>query len=170
MPGISQSESLSPALPIENSPPGIQTIPGGAGDRGDVAFVTVDAKEEDTSGTRVGDDASVDWRGDVGRSAYTVNDAAMTKPSISSQPTYDRRTSGDFFLRFIRHLSKAKNTSPVVFHTDDNPAPLHRFVMQRAVERFAGAVGEAIAPAIQQNYSLGWPLPALTCSITWVRL
>jgi hypothetical protein len=108
MPGISQSESLSPALPIENSPPGIQTIPGGAGDRGDVAFVTVDAKEEDTSGTRVGDDASVDWRGDVGRSAYTVNDAAMTKPSISSQPAYDRRTSGDFFLRFIRHLSKAK--------------------------------------------------------------
>jgi hypothetical protein len=102
MPGISQSESLSVALPIENSPPGIQTIPGGADD-GDVALGTVGAKEEDsaTSGTLVGDGAATGCRDNTGRSAYTLNEAAITKPSIRNQPTYDRRIREEFFVRFI---------------------------------------------------------------------
>jgi hypothetical protein len=99
MPGISQSESLSVALPIENSPPGIQTIPGGAGVGGDAAFATVGAKEEDTSGTLVDDNASVGCRDDAGRSAYTVNDAAIRTPSISNQ------TTDEVFVRFITFTS-----------------------------------------------------------------
>ena len=49
MPGILQRESLSTGLPIENSPPGIQTIPAGAAPGGSVAFEIVAANAAETA-------------------------------------------------------------------------------------------------------------------------
>ncbi len=44
-----QRDSLSTGLPIENSPPGIQTIPAGAGRRAGSVFGTVGAKDEEAA-------------------------------------------------------------------------------------------------------------------------
>ena len=49
MPGILQRESLSTGLPIENSPPGIQTIPAGAGPGASFAFGIVAPKAAETT-------------------------------------------------------------------------------------------------------------------------
>ena len=49
MPGILQRESLSTGLPIENSPPGIQTIPAGAAPGGSAGFGIVAAKAAETA-------------------------------------------------------------------------------------------------------------------------
>src|SRR5215469_13022523 len=91
MPGILQRESLSTGLPIENSPPGIQTIPAGARPGGSVVFGIVAAKAAETtdvSDSFAGADSVVAESGSLAREAfiaYSVMAAAMTRPNASGQ-------------------------------------------------------------------------------------
>ena len=73
MPGILQSESLSTGLPIENSPPGIQTIPAGTGPDGSVVFGLVAAKAAattDVSDSYAGAGSVVSESDPLGREAF----------------------------------------------------------------------------------------------------
>lgn len=51
MPGMLQRDSLSSGLPMENSPPGIQTMPAGAGTGAGSVFGIVRAKDDETDVT-----------------------------------------------------------------------------------------------------------------------
>src|SRR5262245_66590469 len=81
MPGRLQRDSLSTALPIENSPPGIQTIPGGTGTGAEFAFGIVGPNvAEASTAAVVADTAS---RGFAPLRAYTVNAATVIKANVS---------------------------------------------------------------------------------------
>jgi hypothetical protein len=83
MPGIWQSESFAVSLPIENSPPGIQTIPSGATDMGaeGPGMVGANPAPDDVSrGT------SRSFAGDVGRDqrwATRARDKRTMTPPIT---------------------------------------------------------------------------------------
>src|SRR5215471_828705 len=81
MPGISQRDSLSTALPIENSPPGIHTIPGGAGTGAEFVLGIVGSNvDEALDAAVVADIAS--RLGAI--RAWTVNAATVTRLNISN--------------------------------------------------------------------------------------
>jgi hypothetical protein len=86
MPGILQSDSLSTGLPIENSPPGIQTIPGGAAAGAGVVFGSVGPKDEAITVTGSFDAGGKASGEDDGFIACTVKAAAVTNPNTTSQP------------------------------------------------------------------------------------
>jgi hypothetical protein len=139
MPGILQSDSLSTGLPIENSPPGIQTIPAGAaGDTGAV-FGIVGAKDEAITVTGSFDIGGKAAGEDDGFIAWTAKAAAVTTPNTTSQPA--RTLFFDFFFarnRFppgrIELPLETEDLFPVVLHADHSPAVLLRFVVQRLGE------------------------------------
>src|SRR5262245_31036104 len=147
MPGRLQRDSLSTALPIENSPPGIQTIPGGTGTGTEFAFGIVGPNvAEASTAAVVADTAS---RGLAPLRAYTVNAPTVIKANVSKPlflfmvPStrcfvFRRRAhcpcgakSASSRARNLPSLFlEGKNTVPIALHADNHPPLLLRFVIQ----------------------------------------
>src|SRR5215471_8522262 len=96
IPGMLQSDSLSTGLPIENSPPGIQTIPGGPAVGAGVIFGIVDAKDDAITVTGSFDAGGEAAGEDDGFIACSVKAAAVANPNATSQPV--RAFFFDFFF------------------------------------------------------------------------
>src|SRR5215813_354059 len=105
MPGMLQSDSLSTGLPIENSPPGIHTIPCGAAPGAGPALEMVGAKPDvsaDISDSLVKANSQLarpGWPDHRALTAYTVP-AVVTTASTSNQPVPDFRF--ELLFGFIR--------------------------------------------------------------------
>src|SRR5436190_7755466 len=87
-PGRPHNDSLAASLPIENSPPGIHTIPSGAGAGAAGLFGTVGANGE-LAGVAPFSFASVVATGSAGRER---NIATATTPATTTAPVTSQRT------------------------------------------------------------------------------
>src|SRR5262245_46315329 len=128
IPGILQRDSLSRQLPIENSPPGIQTIPGVAVPGARNVFDTVGPKliaakavTDSSGGAGALAAAGASPRDHEAFIAWTVNAAAATRPTVINQP--NRELFFEAIFRFISFslFFESENPIPVVLHADHNP-------------------------------------------------
>src|SRR5262249_17495671 len=85
-----QSDSLSTGLPIENSPPGIHTIPGGAAPGRGPGLGLVGVKVSDSLGNTHALPRWPGWRDQDVLMACSVT-AVVTTPSASNQPARNLR-------------------------------------------------------------------------------
>src|SRR5215470_17438810 len=121
-----QSDSLSLAVPIENSPPGIHTIPGGATSSAGDVLAAVDEKADDVEDAG----GSGEREGFIAR---TVKTAAVRNPSVRIQPTCEP-LFGFFFCFMVssdrrhcvqrcrRRLQPARRPARPL-HSEYNPLP-----------------------------------------------
>src|SRR5262245_22560685 len=93
IPGILHRDSLSTGLPIENSPPGIQTIPGGAGTGAGAVFGIVGANAAEAADTSVSSACGGEGgnpTGSLDRELFipwTAKATATINPKVSNQRT-----------------------------------------------------------------------------------
>src|SRR5262249_32343424 len=127
----------SRALPIENSPPGIHTMPGGAAAGAETVFGAVGAKLNDVADVF----NSSEFAGEVvvetglrnheALMVWTVKAAAVTNPNASNQPS--RVLFFEFFFCFIPSSQaqrsniiklsfESENAPPVALRADNGPS------------------------------------------------